>query len=171
MVRSSKTYPGNPWRIFYLLQSRRRTNRWKILSRTLLAHCPPSDPQCEWWCYQSSLTAISILGSTVWPARLSNTSEIRPTLRATPRARSKLLQIRSRRSPWKYTYSSTLRWSTSYYSFILLRIPELAVQTIHQFLFFQISNTALALPDPSLKILLVPATEPFVGLGGCNIPT
>ena len=32
-----------------------------------------------------------------------------------------------------------------------------------QFISSQVSNVPLALPDPSLKMLLVPATEPFVG--------
>ena len=50
--------------------------------------------------------------------------------------------------------------------FLSLRIPKLVIQTIHQFLFFQVSSTALALPDPSFKMLLVLAMEPFFGSRG-----
>ena len=104
MVRSLETCQRILWRIFTLLQSTKWNDRWKILSRTLLAHCPSSVPPCEWWCYQSSLTTGPIWGSTLWPIRPSNTSEIRPTLQATPRAWSHLSQRRSHRSLWKYTY-------------------------------------------------------------------
>ena len=52
--------------------------------------------------------------------------------------------------------------------FSLWKIPELVVQTIHQFPFSQASSMALALSDPSLKMLHVPEMEPFVSSRGPN---
>ena len=50
-------------------------------------------------------------------------------------------------------YFSTLWWLTYYCGFISLQIPELVIRTIHQFIFFQVSNTALALPNLSQNCL------------------
>ena len=168
MEEFSKSYLENPWRTFVLPQSRTQIDQLQIPSQILLSHFPPSDPLCEWWCYQSFLTAESALGSTAWPVRPSNTSRNLRALRATLEARSKMSQRKSRRSLWRFNYSSTPLWLALYCDSLLLQIPEFTFWTTHRSLSSQVSNVFLALPDLSLKMLLVPATEPFVGSRGPN---
>ena len=54
---------------------------------------------------------------------------------------------------------------------LLLQIPKFSFRTTLQFISSQVSNILLALPDLSLKMLPVLATEPFVGSRGPDYTT
>ena len=162
----SRNYPENPWRTFVLPQIRTRTDWLQILSWTHPTWYLPSDLQFGWSYCQSFPAVESIMVSTALPDHPSSMFGIIWALPTTPEARTQKLQRKFHRIQWRCTCSSTSQPLASRCDFILQKIPESIFRTSLRFLASQVSNVPLALLDLSLKMILVPETEPFCWLNG-----